>query len=118
MLADELDTYKGRGNDYVDSNIWKIQDLFKKEENKREGGKIKNKEVILVKPYEVSQSSSSTTTTSFIMEEVKNLIKYMKFVQSPTQTWLFRPPPHYQSLKSREEQDPEIWKEIAKALVD
>ena len=80
MLADKLDAYKGKENDYVDSNIQEIQDLFKEEENKREGGQIEDEEVILVKIYEVSQSSSLMTTTSFIMEEVKNLIKYMKFV--------------------------------------
>ena len=80
MLVDELDVYKKRGNDYVDSNIREIQDLFKEEENKREEGQVENEEVILVKPYEVSKSSSSMTTTSFITEEVKNLIKYMKFI--------------------------------------
>ena len=117
-LADELDQYKERGNTYVDDNIREIQDLFK-EENKKEKGHIEDKEVILVKPYEVTQSSSATTsTTSFIMEEVENLVKYMKFVQSPTQTRLFQPPPHYQSLKSRGEQNPEFWKEVATALVD
>ena len=42
----------------------------------------------------------------------------MKFVRSPTQTRLFKPPPHYQSLKSRGEQDPMFWKEVATALVD
>jgi len=31
---------------------------------------------------------------------------------------LFKLPPHYQSLKSRGEQDSEFWKEIATALVD
>ena len=80
ILANKLDAYKERVNNYVDSNIRKIQDLFKEEENKREGGQIEDEEVILVKIYEVSQSSSLMTTTSFIMEEVKNLIKYMKFV--------------------------------------
>ena len=118
MLADELDIYKERGNDYVDSNIWEIQNLFKEEENKREEEQVEDKEVILVKPYEVSKSSSLVTTTSFITEEVENLIKYIKFIWSPTQTWLFQPPPHYQSLKSRGEQDPEVWNEIMKALVD
>ena len=73
----------------------------------------------MVKPYEVSKSSSSTTsTTSFITEEVENLLKYMKFIWSPTQTRLFQPLPHYQSLKSREEEDPEFWKEVAMAFVD
>ena len=118
MLADELDDYKGRGNTYVNDNIWEIQDLFK-EENKKEEWHIENKEVILVKPYKVTRSSlSSASTTSFITEEVKNLVKYMKFVWSPTQTQLFRPPPHYQSLKSREKQDPKFWKEVVTALVN
>jgi len=42
----------------------------------------------------------------------------MKFIWSPTQTRLFQPPPHYQSLKSREEENPEFWKEVAMAFVD
>ncbi len=42
----------------------------------------------------------------------------MKFVQSPIQTRLFKPPPHYQSLKFRGEQDPAFWKEVAMVLVD
>ena len=105
MLANKLDTYKGRGNVYVDNNIREIQDLFKKEESREEEGKIKDEEVILVRPYEVSQAKSLTLllTTSFIMDEVENLLKYMKFVQSPIQTRLFKPLPHYQSLKCRGE---------------
>jgi len=42
----------------------------------------------------------------------------MKFVQTPTQTRIFRPLPHYQSLKSRGEQDSEFWKEVAIAFMD
>jgi len=42
----------------------------------------------------------------------------MKFVKSPTQTRIFQPPPHYQLLWSRGEQDPDFWKEVATALVD
>jgi len=87
MLANELDAYKGKGNVYVEDNIKEIQELFKEEESKKEGGHIEEEEVILVKPYEVSKSSSlMTSTTSFITDEVKNLLKYMKFVQSPMQT--------------------------------
>ena len=89
------------------------------EEVKREEGRIDDEEVILIKPYEVSSSTSiSTHSISFIEEEIENLIKYMKFVKTPTQTGLFYPPAHYQSLKSRGEQDSEFWKEIAMALVD
>jgi len=90
MLANELDAYKGKGNIYAENNIREIQELFKEEESKKEGGHIEEEEVILVKPYEVSKSSSSTTSTmSFIIDEVKNLFKYMKFVRSPMQTQLF-----------------------------
>ena len=90
MLADELDVYKGKGNTYIDNNIQEIQKLFKEEIGK-EDRQIKDEEVILVKPYKISQSKSSTTlsTTSFITDKVKNLIKYMKFMQSPIQTRLF-----------------------------
>jgi len=90
MLADELDIYKGKGNVYVEDNIKEIQELFKEEESKKKGGHIEEEEVILVKPYKVSKFSSLTTsTTSFITDEVKNLLKYMKFVRSSTQTQLF-----------------------------
>jgi len=58
------------------------------------------------------------TKSSFINDKVDNLIKYIKFIQSPTQMRLFKPPPHYQLLQSREEQDLEFWKEVATAFVD
>ena len=116
MLADELDQYKGRGNSYIDDNIWEIQDLYIQEGDKEEKGMVQDKEIILVKPYEVSTTTSSNS--SFIMDEVENLLKYMKFIRTPLQTRLFRPPPHYQSLKSRGEQDPIFWKEVAMAFVE
>ena len=117
MLADELDHYKGRGNDYVDMNIKEIQELYMTEERKEDKGMIENKEIILVQPYEVS-STTSSSTTSFITDEINNLTKYMKFMKTPAQTRIFRPPPYYQALKSRGEQDLEFWKEVAKAFVD
>ena len=48
MLADELDCYKGKGNDYMDSNIKEIQKLYMEEEKKEDKGTIENEEVILV----------------------------------------------------------------------
>ena len=116
MLADELDYYKEKNNKYVDDNIREIQELYIEEEKKK--GKVEDKEVILVRPYKVSTATSSSLKTSFITDKVKNLIKYMKFVQSPTQTRLFKPPPHCQSLKSRGEHDPAFWKEVAMAFVE
>jgi len=118
MLADEMNYYKGRNHKYVDDNIQEIQELYIDEETRKKEEQVEDKEVILIKPYEVSTTTSSSSKTSFITDEVENLLKYMKFVRSPTQTKLFKPPPHYQSLKSRGEQDPVFWKEVATAFVE
>ena len=84
MLADELDQYKERGNSYVDDNIWEIQELYMEDDQQeKDKGKVEEEEVILIKPYEVSESSS-TKSSSFIDEEVNNLIKYMKFIKLST----------------------------------
>ena len=119
ILADKLDAYKGRENQYIDDNIKEIQELYKVEEKPGNQGVVEEDEVILIKPYKVSKSSSTTTTKSSFINKVKNLLKYMKFIQSPIQTRLFKLPlPHYQALWSRGEQDPDFWKEVALAFVD
>ena len=88
----------------MDENIREIQEIYIDEETRRNEGRIEDKEVILIKPYKISSSTSiSTHSTSFIDKEIENLIKYMKFVKTPTQTRLFCPQSHYQSLKSRGE---------------
>ena len=83
MLANELDRYKGQENIYVDENVQEIQELYIDKEQKRTGT-IQDNEVILIKPYKVSESTSSTRSTSFTNKEVDNLLKYIKFVKSPT----------------------------------
>ena len=117
MLADKLDCYKGKNNKYMDDNIKEIQDIYMDGEQK-EKGTIENKEIILVWPYEVSSSTTSMSSISFILDEVENLTKYMKFMKTPSQTRIFWPPPYYQSLKSWEEQDPMFWKEVVKAFLE
>jgi len=87
------------------------------EEAKREEGRVENKEVILIKPYEVSTTTSSSST-SFITDEIEHLLKHMKFVRMPFQTRLFKPPPHYQSLRSRGEQDLTLWNKVATTFLD
>ena len=90
MLADKLDQYKGKGNRYMKENIQEIQELYIDKEIEKEEEKMEDKEVILIKPYEVSiATTSSTLQTSFITKEVENLSKYMKFVQALTQTRIF-----------------------------
>ena len=79
-LADELDRYKGKSNSYVETNIQEIQELYMDEEMKNQGGKVEDDEVILIKPYEVSTTTTSSSNTSFITDEVKHLLKYMKFI--------------------------------------
>jgi len=100
MLANKLDKYKEWENQYVDDNIQEIQELYKDVEQKKElnGGRIEDKEVILIKPYEESTTTSKIIKSSFIYEEIKNLEQYIKFIHSSTQTRLFEPPPYYQSL--------------------
>jgi len=76
-----LDHYKEKDNRYVNDNIREIQELYIDEETKKEKEKVKDKEVILIKSYEVStMMSSSSSQTRFITDEVENLLKYMKFV--------------------------------------
>ena len=48
MLANKLDHYKGKGNNYVDSNIKEIQKIYMNKEIKEEKEVVENKEVILV----------------------------------------------------------------------
>ena len=117
MLADELDQYKEKDNKYVEDNIKEIQELYTNKE-KQAQRMIENEEVILVRPYQVESTTTSSSSTSFISDKINNLEKYMKFVKTPSQTRIFQPPPYYQSLKSRGEQDPSFWKEVATAFLD
>jgi len=59
-----------------------MQDLYKDGEQKKKAnkGKVEDKEVILIKPYKISRSTSSIPTLSFIDDEVNNIMKYMKFI--------------------------------------
>jgi len=94
MLANKLDGYKGRGKSYVDENIQEIQKLYMNEEQqKKEKGRIEKEEVILIKLYKVS-SPTSLSSSSFANKKVDNLLKYMKFIKSLTQTRIFQPLPH------------------------
>ena len=95
MLADELDQYKGKGNRYVEDNIREIQELYIEEEDRKEKGVVKEEEVILVKPYKTSETTTSLSSSSFITDKIENLLKYMKFIWTLLQTRLFKPPLHY-----------------------
>jgi len=102
----------------VEDNIKEIQELYTNKEINQAKGTVENEEVILIQLYQVASTTTSSPSSSFISDEIDNLEKYMKFVKTPSQTRIFRPPPYYQSLKSRGEQDPSFWKEIATAFLD
>ena len=57
----------------MEENIQEIQELYIEEKNREEKGVVEDEEVILVKPYKISMTTSSSSHTSFIMDEVKNL---------------------------------------------
>lgn len=101
MLADKLDSCKGKGNIYVDRNIEEIQELYKKE--KREQKKIKRKgaqnekKIFLYKLYK-KLTKPKTPEPTFVQDKINNLEKYIKFIQSPINTVIFTPPPNYKSL--------------------
>jgi len=46
----------------VDDNIQEIQELYIDEEMKKEKGKVEDKEVILIKPYEIFTMTSSSSS--------------------------------------------------------
>jgi len=62
-------------------------------------------EIFLYKPYDVTLPKSKTLEPISIQDEIDNLEKYMKYMQSPVKIILFYPPPHYKSLRPQEEQD-------------
>ena len=73
----------------MNENVWKLQDIYIEEEvQNKEKGRVKEEEVILIKPYKVLESIL-TKSSSFIDKKINNLLKYMKFVKSPTQTRIF-----------------------------
>jgi len=62
----------------VDEHVQEIQNLYKEKKDKKEE-RVEDEEVILIKPYKVDELIP-TTKSSFINNEVENLIKYMKFI--------------------------------------
>jgi len=67
LLANKLDKYKGKGNNYMNNNIKEIQELYKKESGIQwryeKGKRIQDEEVLPYKLYKMSMESSSTQPT-------------------------------------------------------
>ena len=60
----------------MNDNIKEIQELYKnRDQTNTNQGQVEDKEVILIKLYEILFSSS--TKSSFINDKVNNLLKYI-----------------------------------------
>ena len=60
----------------MNDNIKEIQELYKnRDQTNTNQGQVEDKEVILIKLYEIL--SSSSTKSSFINDKVNNLLKYI-----------------------------------------
>ena len=85
LLADKLDSYRGKGNMHADKHIKEIQDTYKQEDqemkklvvNNKEKQQVQDKEVFLYKLYNISPYRPKLT---FIQDKVNNLDKYMKYM--------------------------------------
>ena len=102
LLADKLDSCKGKGNIYADEHIKKIQNVYKQEgqeieqpiivdKGKQWDNQVQDEEVLLYKLYNISSYKSKIFKLTFI--------QYMKYVQSPVKKVLFYPPPYYKSIQ-------------------
>ena len=71
-------------------------------QRKTKQNEIKDKEVFLYKPYNISSKSSKPKIPepTFVQDKVNNLDKYLKYMQSPVKTMLFYPLPNYKPLWS------------------
>jgi len=71
MLANKLNRYKGKGNNYVNENIQEIQDLYIEEGVQDKGkGRVEEEEVILIKPYEVLESTLTKRVRVLLMRRL------------------------------------------------
>ena len=106
LLVDELDNCKEKENKYAKGHIKEIQDTYKQEdieiktqESSKGKQQIQDKEVLLYKSYEVKLSKPRILELKSIQDEINNLERYMKFMQSPVQTMSFHPLSHYKNLQ-------------------
>jgi len=83
---------------------------------KQKEGAIQDEEVFLYKPYAISLEPSRLKTPKliFIQEEVNNLKKALKILQSPMKTIPFFLLPYYKAIQHNEEK---YWKEITAEFI-
>ena len=109
LFANKLDRFKRKGNAYAKEHIKEIHNVYKQEDQgvkqlmivdkeKQWENQVQDKEVFLYKLYNINLLRPKTLELTFIQNEIENLDKYMKYIQSPIKTMLFYPPLHYKSI--------------------
>jgi len=68
------------------------------DKEKQQEKQMQDKEVFLYKFYNIPLHKSKTPKTTSIQDEIKNLDKYMKYMQLSVKTMLFYLLPHYKSI--------------------
>ena len=74
--------------------------------------RVEEEKVFLYKPYDVNKPRPKIPEPHFIQDEINNLDKYMKYMQSSTKTMPFYPLLYYKSLQPQGEQDEQYWNKI------
>ena len=86
-MADKLDNYKEKGNNYTEEYIKEIQDTYRQEDVEIEKPKINkgkqqiwDEEVLLYKPYKIELLKPKTLEPKFIQDKINDLNKYIKLM--------------------------------------
>ena len=89
------------------------------DKGKQKESTFQDKEVLLYKLYNISTSSSSETSfpdIQIIQDEINNLEKVLKILQSLVKIIPFTPPSHYKTIQANEEKNRTYLNNIAYQL--
>lgn len=102
---DKLDSCKGKENEYAEKYIKEIQDIYKQDNLKIKKPMVDDKEkqeiqeeVFLYKLYDDNLPRLKIPEPTFIQDEIGNLKKYIKYMQSSIKTIPFYLLPHYKFI--------------------
>ena len=89
------------------------------DKGKQKESTVQDKEVLLYKLYNISTSSSSETSfpdIQIIQDEINNLEKILKILQSLVKIISFTPSSHYKTIQANEEKNRTYLNNIAYQL--
>ena len=130
LLANELDWYKDKGEERVNKHIKELQEVYQEiyqdipqpmvvNKGKQKEKVVQDEEVFLYKPYAISLELSRPIILKpiFLIEEVDNLERALKILQSPIKTIPFLSLAHYKTIWQDGENNIQYWKEIVAEFI-